>query len=99
MYFPLSTGTVMDFYLTPALGEEPETRKVGHVFANPTRSWKFVQGTKNKARFHPRQDANGQGRVLHDLIILFNFRMDSENPLSALPSLAVLPTCARICAW
>ncbi|MRX74422.1 AAA family ATPase [Bacillus lacus] len=82
VYFPLSTGGVMDFYrgLAYGLGEEPKFRKVD-LFRQ------IQQGIERMAvdrkitpvfildEMHMAKDA-----FLQDLAILFNFQMDSSNP-------------------
>jgi type II secretory pathway predicted ATPase ExeA len=93
VYFPLSTGGVMDFYrgLAYGLGEEPKFRKVD-LFRQ------IQQGIERMDRerkitpvfildeMHMAKDA-----FLQDLAILFNFQMDSSNPfilvLAGLPHL------------
>lgn len=93
IYFPLSTGGVMDFYrgLAYGLGEEPKFRKVD-LFRQ------IQQGIERMAadrritpvfildEMHMAKDA-----FLQDIALLFNFQMDSTNPfiliLSGLPHL------------
>lgn len=93
IYFPLSTGGVMDFYrgLVYGLGEEPKFRKVD-LFRQ------IQQGIERMAferkitpvfildEMHMAKDA-----FLQDIALLFNFQMDSTNPyilvLSGLPHL------------
>ena len=93
VYFPLSTGGVMDFYrgLAYGLGDEPKFRKVD-LFRQ------IQQGIERMDRerrvtpvfildeMHMAKDA-----FLQDLSILFNFQMDSSNPfilvLAGLPHL------------
>ena len=93
VYFPLSTGGVMDFYrgLVYGLGEDPKFRKVD-LFRQ------IQQGIERMAHerkitpvfildeMHMAKDA-----FLQDLAILFNFQMDSINPfiliLAGLPHL------------
>lgn len=93
IYFPLSTGGVMDFYrgLAYELGEQPKFRKVD-LFRQ------IQQGIERMAterkitpvfildEMHMAKDA-----FLQDLALLFNFQMDSSNPfiliLAGLPHL------------
>ncbi|WOV83270.1 AAA family ATPase [Sporosarcina jeotgali] len=93
VYFPLSTGGVMDFYrgLIYGLGEEPKFRKVD-LFRQ------IQQGIERMAverkmtpvfildEMHMAKDA-----FLQDIALLFNFQMDSKTPfiliLSGLPHL------------
>lgn len=91
VYFPLSTGGVMDFYrgIAYGLGEEPKFCKVD-VFRQ------IQEGIERLSRerkitpvfildeMHLAKDA-----FLQDLAILFNFQMDSVNPFVLL--LAGLP--------
>jgi general secretion pathway protein A len=93
IYFPLSTGGVLDFYrgLVYELGDEPKFRKVD-LFRQ------IQQGIERMAserkitpvfildEMHMAKDA-----FLQDIAILFNFQMDSMNPfiliLAGLPHL------------
>lgn len=93
IYFPLSTGGVLDFYkgLVYELGDEPKFRKVD-LFRQ------IQQGIERMAserkitpvfildEMHMAKDA-----FLQDIAILFNFQMDSTNPfvlvLAGLPHL------------
>lgn len=93
IYFPMSTGGVMDFYraLAYGLGEEPKFRKVD-VFRQ------IQQGIERMAterkitpvilldEMHMAKDA-----FLQDIALLFNFQMDASNPfilvLAGLPHL------------
>ncbi|ARK23667.1 AAA family ATPase (plasmid) [Sporosarcina sp. P37] len=93
VYFPLSTGGVMDFYrgLVYGLGEEPKFRKVD-LFRQ------IQQGIERMAHerkvtpvfildeMHMAKDA-----FLQDIALLFNFQMDSQTPfilvLAGLPHL------------
>jgi type II secretory pathway predicted ATPase ExeA len=93
VYFPLSTGGVMDFYrgLAYGLGEEPKFRKVD-LFRQIQQGIERME-TERKVtpvfildEMHMAKDA-----FLNDLAILFNFQMDSSNPfiliLAGLPHL------------
>ncbi|MBD2844965.1 AAA family ATPase [Paenibacillus sp. IB182496] len=82
VYFPLSTGSVNDFYrgLAFGLGEEPKTRKVD--------LFRQIQQAVT-ASFHERKvtpvfilDEMQMAKdvFLSDLNVLFNFVMDSSNP-------------------
>ncbi|MBE3570821.1 MAG: AAA family ATPase [Bacillales bacterium] len=93
VYFPLSTGGVMDFYrgIAYGLGEEPKYRKID-LFRQ------IQEGIERMAKerriipvfildeMHLAKDA-----FLQDIALLFNFQMDSVNPfiliLSGLPLL------------
>jgi type II secretory pathway predicted ATPase ExeA len=93
VYFPLSTGGVMDFYrgLVYGLGEEPKFRKVDlfrqvqHGIERMARERKITP-VFILDEMHMAKDA-----FLQDLAILFNFQMDSTNPfiliLAGLPHL------------
>lgn len=92
-YYPMSTGGVIDFYraITYGLGEVPKHRK-GDIFRQ------IQQGIVRMARerkitpviildeMHLAKDA-----FLLDLVLLFNFEMDSSNPfiliMAGLPQL------------
>lgn len=82
MYFPLSTGTVMDFYrgIARGLGEEPAFRKVD-LFHQIQRA---VQVSFKDKKITPvfilDEMQMAKDLFLCDLSILFNFGMDSENP-------------------
>lgn len=93
IYFPLSTGGVMDFYrgLVYGLGEEPKFRKVD-LFRQIQQGIERMS-TERKItpviildEMHMAKDA-----FLQDIALLFNFQMDSNNPyilvLSGLPHL------------
>ncbi|AGL00117.1 ExeA family protein [Desulfoscipio gibsoniae] len=82
VYFPLSTGSVNDFYrgLAFGLGEEPKNRKVD--------LFRQIQQTIT-VLFHERKvtpvfilDEMQMAKdvFLSDLNLLFNFQMDSHNP-------------------
>jgi len=93
VYFPLSTGGVMDFYrgLAYGLGEEPKFRKVD-LFRQIQQGIDRMDKERKVTpvfildEMHMAKDA-----FLQDLAILFNFQMDSSNPfilvLSGLPHL------------
>ncbi|MCQ6280432.1 AAA family ATPase [Bacillus sp. EB600] len=88
MYFPLSTGGVMDFYrgLAYGLGEEPKFRKVD-LFRQIQQGIERLAGERKITPvFNMAKDA-----FLQDIAILFNFQLDSTNPfilvLSGLPHL------------
>jgi len=93
MYFPLSTGTVMDFYraLALGLGEEPKTRKVDMFLQIQHAVENLYKERKVTPVFILDEMQMAKDAFLHDLSILFNFRMDSENPfvlvLAGLPYL------------
>jgi len=94
MYFPMSSGTTMDFYrgLAFSLGEQPKFRKVELFFQIQN----AITDLYDKRRITPvfildeMQSASAQ--FLHDLSIIFNFDMDKRNPfiliLTGLPTLA-----------
>lgn len=93
IYFPLSTGGVMDFYrgLAYGLGEEPKFRKVD-LFKQIQQGIERLAGERKITpvfildEMHMAKDA-----FLQDIAILFNFQMDSTNPfiliLAGLPYL------------
>lgn len=93
IYFPLSTGTVMDFYrgLAFGLGEEPRFRKVD-LFHQIQQA---VQASFRERKITPvfilDEMQMAKDVFFCDLSILLNFGMDSENPfilvLSGLPYL------------
>lgn len=93
IYFPLSTGGVMDFYrgLSYELGEEPKFRKVD-VFRQIQHGIERMASERKITpvfildEMHMAKDA-----FLQDIALLFNFQMDSSNPfiliLAGLPHL------------
>jgi type II secretory pathway predicted ATPase ExeA len=93
IYFPLSTGGVMDFYrgLAYGLGEEPKFRKVD-LFRQIQQGIERLAGERKITpvfildEMHMAKDA-----FLQDIAILFNFQLDSTNPyilvLAGLPHL------------
>jgi len=82
IYFPLSTGTVMDFYrgLASGLGEEPCFRKVDLFNQIQQAVTKFFHDKKITPVFILDEMQLAANKFLNDLGILFNFSMDSENP-------------------
>ncbi len=93
IYFPLSTGTVMDFYrgLALGLGEEPRFRKVDLFSQIQKRVLSFFKDKRITPVFILDEMHMAPSKMLLDLSLLFNFSMDSLNPfvlvLSGLPSL------------
>ncbi len=93
VYFPLSTGTVMDFYrgLVQGLGEEPRFRKVDLFGQLQQRVLSLYKDKRVTPVFIMDEMHLAPSKMLTDLGLLFNFMMDSLNPfvlvLSGLPSL------------
>lgn len=93
VYFPLSTGGVMDFYrgLAYGLGEEPKFRKVDLFRQIQQGIERMDQGRKVTPVFILDEMHMAKDAFLQDLAILFNFQMDSSNPfilvLAGLPHL------------
>jgi general secretion pathway protein A len=93
IYFPLSTGGVMDFYrgLALGLGEEPCFRKIDLFEQIQKRVLSLFQDKKVTPVFILDEMHMAPNKMLMDLGLLFNFSMDSLNPfilvLSGLPSL------------
>ncbi len=93
IYFPLSTGTVMDFYrgIVSGLGEEPRYRKVELFEQLQSRIYSLYKDKKITPVFVLDEMHMAPNKMLLDLGLIFNFRMDSWNPfvliLSGLPSL------------
>ncbi|MCD8509749.1 MAG: ATP-binding protein, partial [Bacillus sp. (in: Bacteria)] len=93
VYFPLSTGGVMDFYrgLVYGLGEEPKFRKVDLFRQIQNGIKRMAQERKITPVFILDEMHMAKDAFLQDLAILFNFEMDSTNPytliLSGLPHL------------
>lgn len=93
VYFPLSTGGVMDFYrgLAYGLGEEPKFRKVDLFRQIQHGIERMAQERKVTPVFILDEMHMAKDAFLQDLAILFNFQMDSSNPfilvLAGLPHL------------
>ncbi|GAE95259.1 hypothetical protein JCM21714_4478 [Gracilibacillus boraciitolerans JCM 21714] len=93
VYFPLSTGGVMDFYrgLAYGLGEEPKFRKVDLFRQIQQGIERMDQERKVTPVFILDEMHMAKDAFLQDLAILFNFQMDSSNPfilvLAGLPHL------------
>ncbi|TFJ91294.1 ExeA family protein [Lentibacillus salicampi] len=93
IYFPLSTGGVMDFYrgLAYGLGEEPKFRKVDLFRQIQSGIEQMAQERKVTPVFILDEMHMAKDAFLQDLAILFNFQMDSSNPfiliLAGLPHL------------
>lgn len=93
VYFPLSTGGVMDFYrgLAYGLGEEPKFRKVDLFRQIQAAIERMDQERKITPVFILDEMHMAKDAFLQDLAILFNFQMDSSNPfiliLAGLPHL------------
>lgn len=93
VYFPLSTGSVMDFYrgLAYGLGEEPKFRKVDLFRQIQQGIERMDQERKVTPVFILDEMHMAKDAFLKDLAILFNFQMDSRNPfilvLAGLPHL------------
>jgi len=82
IYFPLSTGTVMDFYrgLARGLGEEPLFRKVDLFHQIQRAVLVYFRERKITPVFILDEMQMAKDLFLCDLSILFNFGMDSEDP-------------------
>ena len=93
IYFPLSTGTVMDFYrgLVLGLSEEPGFRKVDLFEQLQQRVLSLYRDKKITPVFILDEMHLAPAKMLTDLGLMFNFLMDSLNPfvlvLSGLPAL------------
>lgn len=93
VYFPLSTGGVMDFYrgLAYGLGEEPKFRKIDLFRQIQQGIERMEQERKVTPVFILDEMHMAKDAFLQDLAILFNFQMDSSNPfiliLTGLPHL------------
>lgn len=82
IYFPLSTGTVMDFYrgLAAGLGEDPCFRKVDLFHQIQKAVMKMYHDKKITPVFILDEMQLAANKFLNDLSILFNFSMDSKDP-------------------
>ena len=82
IYFPLSTGSVMDFYrgIAIGLGEEPKFRKVDLFNQVQAAILKFYNEKKITPIIILDEMQLAPNKFLSDLGILFNFAMDSQNP-------------------
>ena len=93
VYFPLSTGGVMDFYrgLAYGLGEEPKFRKIDLFRQIQQGIERMDQERKVTPVFILDEMHMAKDAFLQGLAILFNFQMDSSNPfilvLAGLPHL------------
>lgn len=93
VYFPLSTGGVMDFYrgLVYGLGEEPKFRKVDMFRQVQQGIERMAHERKITPVFILDEMHMAKDAFLQDIALLFNFHMDSTNPfiliLSGLPHL------------
>lgn len=93
MYFPLSTLTVIDFYrsLAYGIGEEPKARKVDLFLQIQNAIDNLFKERKITPVFILDEMQMAKDVFLNDLSLLFNFKMDSENPfiliLAGLPYL------------
>lgn len=93
VYFPLSTGGVMDFYrgLAYGLGEEPKFRKVDLFRQIQQGIERMAQERKVTPVFILNEMHMAKDAFLQDIALLFNFHMDSSNPfiliLAGLPHL------------
>lgn len=93
IYYPLSTGTVMDFYrgLVLGLNEEPAFRKIDLFEQLQKRVLSLYRDKKITPVFILDEMHLAPAKVLTDLGLMFNFMMDSLNPfvliLCGLPSL------------
>ena len=79
IYFPLSTGSVMDFYrgIATGLGEEPKFRKVDLFNQVQAAILKFYNDKKITPIIILDEMQLVPNKFLNDLGILFNFAMDS----------------------
>src|SRR5699024_10521598 len=93
VYFPLSSGNVMDFYreLAYGLGEEPKFRKVDLFRQIQHGIERLEMEGKVTTVFIMDEMHVAKDAFLSDLAILFNVQMDSTNPfilvLAGLPHL------------
>lgn len=92
MYFPMSSGTTMDFYrgLALSLGEEPKFRKVDLFYQIQNAIIELYDKRRITPVFILDEMQSASGQFLNDLSIIFNFDMDKRNPFIVV--LAGLPT-------
>ena len=94
MYFPMASGTVMDFYraLALCLGEQPKFRKVDLFFQIQQAILELYDKRRITPVFILDEMQSAKGQFLTDLSLLFNFNMDTDNPfilvMAGLPFLA-----------
>ncbi|UOF88942.1 AAA family ATPase [Fodinisporobacter ferrooxydans] len=90
IYFPLSTGTVTDFYrgLAFGLGEQPQSRKVDLFRQIQQAISRLFYEQKITPVFILDEMQMAKDVFLQDLSLLFNFHMDTQNPFVLL-----------ICGW
>jgi type II secretory pathway predicted ATPase ExeA len=102
VYFPLSTGTVMDFYrgIARGLGEEPAFRKVDLFHQIQHSVLLYYKERRVTPVFILDEMQMAKDIFLNDLTILFNYGMDAENPfiliLAGLPHLQDRLTLRRV---
>lgn len=102
VYFPLSTGTVMDFYrgIAKGLGEEPPFRKVDLFHQIQHSIMLYFKERRVTPVFILDEMQMAKDMFLNDLSILFNFGMDAQNPfiliLAGLPHLHDRLTLRRV---
>lgn len=93
VYFPLSTGGVMDFYrgLVYGLGETPKFRKVDLFRQIQEGVERLYRERKITPVFILDEMHMAKDAFLNDIGVLFNFQMDASNPfiliLAGLPHL------------
>lgn len=93
IYFPLSTGGVLDFYkgLVYELGDEPKYRKVDLFRQIQQGIERLASERKITPVFILDEMHMAKDAFLQDIALLFNFQMDSMNPyiliLAGLPHL------------
>lgn len=82
VYFPMSTGSVMDFYrgIATELDEEPRFRKIElfYQIQQSIKSYFYEKKITPVIILDEMQMASN--KFLNDISIMFNFSMDSQNP-------------------